>query len=80
MCVCLARSPKGSLYPAKTYVSAADSLTCCSPPPPLFIRFGEGLALPEQQWLVYEINTYLTQERGEEVRMDLEPPQETPKV
>ena len=44
------------------------------------IRFGEGLALPEQQWLVYEINKYLTEERGEDVRMDLEPPGDAPKV
>lgn len=42
-------------------------------------RFGEGLELPEQQWLVYEINSHLEQQRGKAIDYEAMPQPEVPK-
>lgn len=53
------------------------------PPPSLQgvnkFRFGEGLELPEQQWLVYEINSHLEQQRGKAIDYEAMPQPEVPK-
>lgn len=43
-------------------------------------RFGEGLEVEEQQWLVYEINRHLEEMRGSAIDFESMPPPEAPKI
>jgi hypothetical protein len=43
-------------------------------------RFGEGLELEEQQWLVYEINKAIEELKGAAVDYSLFPEPETPRI